>query len=152
VCRTATLALAPRAESPRRARTFLRARLREWGWGPDDTAAGLADQGQLVLTELVTNALRHGRGAMTVEIEVHHDRLVLRVSDPLRYAGPLSPRQVEPASQSGRGLTIIDSLSQAWGVREEKSGKTVWAQLAVPPASRLANVCRSGRGPRKRPG
>jgi anti-sigma regulatory factor (Ser/Thr protein kinase) len=142
VCRTATLALPARPESPRRARTFLVDQLRQWGWAPGDPAAGLADQGQLVLTELVTNALRHAPGGMRVEIELHVDRITLSVTDPLAYSGPLAPLEVEPASQTGRGLTIVNTLSAEWGVRQESVGKTVWARLAVPPASGLADICR----------
>jgi anti-sigma regulatory factor (Ser/Thr protein kinase) len=141
VCRTATLALPGVPESPRRARTFLLEHLQGWGWQPDGSGAGLADQGQLVLTELVTNALRHVGGRLRVQIEAHHDRLTLSVTDPAQYDGPLTPRRVEPSSQNGRGLTIVDSLASAWGVREEPDGKTVWAELPVPASSWLAELC-----------
>ena len=142
MCRTATLALPPLAESPRRARRFLLERLWERGWRPDVAGATLTDQGQLVLTELVTNALRHARGQMQIRIEAHQDRLTLSVTDSVRPTGPLTPQHVGPASQSGRGLIIVDTLSSAWGVQEELVGKTVWAQLPVPPSSWPANPCR----------
>jgi len=131
VCRTATLELPGVTDSPRRARIFLVEQLSDWGWKPNDGVATLAEQGQLVLTELVTNAVRHANGQLKVRIDAHHDHLTLSVTDPLRPAGPLVPVQVQPSSSSGRGLTIVDSLSSAWGVRAEPPGKTVWARLPV---------------------
>jgi hypothetical protein len=129
------------SESPRRARIFLLEQLDDWGWKAGDGVATLAEQGQLILTELVTNAVRHAPGRIGVSIEAHHDRLTLSVTDAVRPARPLVPLSVPPSSQSGRGLTIVDSLSSAWGVRAEPVGKTVWAELAADAASWPADLC-----------
>jgi anti-sigma regulatory factor (Ser/Thr protein kinase) len=142
VCRTATLALPGVPASPRQARAFLRERLAAWGWRPATGSVAMAEQGQLVLTELVTNAVRHAGGDVQVRIEVHHDRITLSVTDPVRLSRPLRPLQVTTASPTGRGLTIVDTLSSAWGVTEQASGKTVWAELPVDGASWPENPCR----------
>lgn len=88
---------------------------------------------ELIVSELVTNAVRHGAGRLTltltevgghVHIEVHDHSAQLPVS---RYV------KGSDTATGGRGLGIISELSQAWGVTSDGSGKTVWADLALTP-------------------
>lgn len=86
------------------------------------------DDAVLVLSELVTNALRHGRGAVAVAAALSgRDRLYVEVSD----AGDRLPVKLapDPMRVGGVGLQIVDRLSLDWGVTPFPGGKTVWARL-----------------------
>ena len=91
---------------------------------------GALDDVRLLLTELITNALRHSDVAPGDEIEVKAevgDRAIrIEVSDPGRN-GPVEPR--EPgANGGGFGLYLVERLTDRWGV-EREAGTTVWAEL-----------------------
>lgn len=82
---------------------------------------------ELLVSELVTNAVLHGAGAITLQLPFDPPGLVVAVTDtgdrlPVVSAPP-------PTDQSsGRGLLIVDALSSEWGVeqRQPPPGKTVW--------------------------
>lgn len=119
-------------EAISRVRRQLRARLEE------DGLAGVADDVVLICTELVTNAVLHGclgfPPGITVQVTVVWSDVQLRldVSDP---SGTRPKEQVFSASRtSGRGLRLVDELSDRWGVETAPSGsgKTVWTELDAP--------------------
>jgi anti-sigma regulatory factor (Ser/Thr protein kinase) len=95
--------------------------------------AGVCDA-TLVLSELVSNAIRHARplpgGQVRVSWTLDGGTLELAVSD---GGGPTRPRaaRYSVSSLGGRGLSIVDHLSRRWGVRSGELGSTVWAVLAV---------------------
>ncbi|MEV6056925.1 ATP-binding protein [Streptomyces sp. NPDC052107] len=107
---------------PQRLRRIVRAGLIHWGC-PD-----LVDTAELLLTELATNALRHGRGP---EIDVHvylkDDRCVMEVDD----GSPHRPRlrQAGPEDEGGRGLFLVQALAEEWGVSPD--GTTTWCTLPL---------------------
>jgi anti-sigma regulatory factor (Ser/Thr protein kinase) len=111
----------------RTARSLVRRRLH--GWELDS----VADIAALLVSELVTNALRHATGPIGVRL-VRPDGepgvLLVEVSDPL----PDMPheRAARPEDESGRGLQLVASSSRRWGTRPGESGKTVWFELALP--------------------
>lgn len=84
---------------------------------------------QLLTSELVTNALAHGRGEIHLRVADEKGHLRVEVSDEAR----LAPRQrdIGPQDESGRGLMLVERLSAAWGVSPSGSGpgKTVWFTL-----------------------
>jgi anti-sigma regulatory factor (Ser/Thr protein kinase) len=89
----------------------------------------------LVLSELMSNAVRHARPLPGAQLRVAWSlgdgTLELAVSD---GGGPTRPRTARPPSVSslgGRGLGIVDHLSRRWGVRSDDPGTTVWAVLAA---------------------
>jgi anti-sigma regulatory factor (Ser/Thr protein kinase) len=84
----------------------------------------------LLVSELVTNAVVHGRTSAT--IEVHRPAQTLRVA--VRDDNPdLPPVGSTPdlTSESGRGLLIVSRLSRRWGVERVGPGKAVWFELGV---------------------
>jgi anti-sigma regulatory factor (Ser/Thr protein kinase) len=87
----------------------------------------LADAAQTVVSELVTNAIVHGAGPVTVRLRANHERLIIEVQDAL--PAPPEPRQPEPDDEGGRGLEIVSLLSHCWGYYAERHGKVVWAFL-----------------------
>ena len=124
-------ALAPRPESVRAAREFTRATLAGWGM------AALSDDAELVISELVTNALRHapaggapagGAQAIRLRLLAQAPYLMCMVSDPSREI-PV-PREPGPEAVAGRGLQVIESCSSRWGWHLlDDGGKVVWALL-----------------------
>ncbi|MFI5769121.1 SpoIIE family protein phosphatase [Streptomyces sp. NPDC051658] len=115
-----------------RARELARGRL--LAWGLDD----LVDTTELLVSELVTNALRYGEGE--IRLRLLRDRtLVCEVWD----AGLVQPRRrrARDTDEGGRGLQLVGLLSVAWGSRRTPRGKTVWFELALPdgePAAELS--------------
>jgi anti-sigma regulatory factor (Ser/Thr protein kinase) len=85
---------------------------------------------ELVISELVTNALRHGLGDIVVRTSLADgDLLQVSVTD----SGPELPalQPVDPGRVGGVGLRIVDRLASEWGVAPFPGGKTVWAILAT---------------------
>ncbi|MET9504596.1 ATP-binding protein [Streptomyces sp. NPDC006259] len=115
------------AGAVRTARAAVRGQLRRWGLD------SLGDIAALLVSELVTNALRHATGPIGVRLlrpvglpEV----LLVEVSDPV--PDPPRERAARPEDESGRGLQLVASSSRRWGSRPGGTGKTVWFELAVP--------------------
>lgn len=83
---------------------------------------------QLLISELVTNAVLHGAPPITIAVQCHDDTgLQVRVSD----GSPDHPmrRRPQEVTDHGRGIELTDLLSDAWGVDESMTGKTVWFVL-----------------------
>lgn len=125
------------------------------GLGADLRAHGVLEaavcDATLVLSELLSNAVRHARplpGALVrVRWTLSGGMLELAVSD---GGGPTHPHLARHSVSSlgGRGLSIVDHLSRRWGARHDHRGTTVWAVLAAqqniarPPRSRRALATR----------
>ncbi|MFE9792747.1 ATP-binding protein [Streptomyces goshikiensis] len=110
-------------------RAFTRQALQDWGWGKTETS----EDTLLLVSELLTNASLHAHGChelvltadeTALRIEVHDGSTVLPVPHP-------APR---PGVPGGRGLYIVERLSDRWGTHAYESGKAVWAEIE---ASRL---------------
>ena len=120
-----------------RARELVRRRLHEWS--AEDAAANADDSGlsplvgdvadvvELLVSELVTNALRYGRGPIGLRLLRGADTVVCEVSDELEAAPRL--RTVQHGEEGGRGLYLVDQLSLNWGIRTTAHGKIVWFEV-----------------------
>ncbi|MFI6637262.1 ATP-binding protein [Nonomuraea fuscirosea] len=129
------------ARLPRLARRELRA------WVGDHAA--LADL-ELITSELVTNALVHGGGAwvrLSLEAEELGKRGYWRVTvvDPGRSASVPMPRMPAPGETSGRGLWLVDELTDGcWGTGTRVGERAVWALLPLMGRSQKAASAESG--------
>jgi serine/threonine-protein kinase RsbW len=86
------------------------------------------ESAQLVASELVTNSLQHGEGAIQLRLKLMKDFLRIEVVDQGRDQAP-AVRQEAPDESGGWGLRIVDQLAAQWGVFE---GTThVWADVAL---------------------
>lgn len=90
----------------------------------------LEDNALLLTSEIVTNAILHGSGAVRLQMHRRVNRLRIEVGDD-DPALP-SPQVSGSALESGRGLMIVNTLSTDWGAEHLGSGKIVWFELAAP--------------------
>ncbi|MEJ8645673.1 ATP-binding protein [Streptomyces sp. MS1.HAVA.3] len=108
-------------------RAFTRQALRDWGWDKTETS----EDTLLLVSELLTNAALHANGCRelvltadetALHIEVHDDTTTLPVRNP-------APQRGIPG---GRGLYIVERLSDRWGAHTYVTGKAVWAEIEAP--------------------
>ncbi|MEU5520455.1 SpoIIE family protein phosphatase [Streptomyces sp. NPDC093250] len=84
---------------------------------------------ELVVSELVTNAIRYGLPPIRLRL-IHDDStLICEVSDASHTAPHL--RRAKTWDEGGRGLLLVAQLTQRWGSRHTAEGKTIWAELAL---------------------
>jgi anti-sigma regulatory factor (Ser/Thr protein kinase) len=99
----------------------------------DRIAAVELDDAQLILTELVTNSLRHSGAfgaAVVVRFELTGASVRFEVEDP-GHGGAIAPRPPDHGGGGGFGLHLVQALSERWGLERRAAGGTrVWAQLA----------------------
>ncbi|WP_236245910.1 SpoIIE family protein phosphatase [Streptomyces sp. CC210A] len=111
--------------SVRQARELVRAQLAEWRLDP------LADTLQLLVSELVTNALRHSGSRRPVDVRlVRTESLMCEVADGGRTLPAL--RDAGPDDEAGRGLHVLNALAQEWGTGRAGDGTAVWFELPLP--------------------
>jgi anti-sigma regulatory factor (Ser/Thr protein kinase) len=121
-----TLALPASLGSVRQGRLFARNVVREWGLDR------LADDVQLGVSELITNAVRHAGTDVLLTIRLDGE-LVVEVEDAHpELRNPTTPATADALATSGRGLQIVAAVSTEWGVRSLPRGKAVWFTLALP--------------------
>ncbi|EGX55696.1 regulatory protein [Streptomyces zinciresistens K42] len=109
------------------ARRFTARTLR--GWKVQEAA----DAVLLVVSELVTNALVHTRGSVRLDLMLRGDRVRVCVSDSSPRA-PAKPVIVDWESTGGRGLLLVEAVSDASGSVPVAGGKQVWSEITVPSA------------------
>ncbi|MEU9440340.1 SpoIIE family protein phosphatase [Streptomyces sp. NPDC048304] len=98
-------------------------KLEEWGLAELDFAT------ELVLSELVTNAIRHG--AEPIHLRLIRDRtLICEVADGSNTAPHL--RYAATTDEGGRGLFLVSQMTERWGVRYSPRGKVIWAEQELP--------------------
>ncbi len=93
--------------------------------GNDAAATEVVDDVVLVVSELVTNAVRHANGPIVLEVQRHSDGVEVGVED----ASPVLPHPRSGDEEGGRGLPIVDALASCWGVHNCPTGKRVWARF-----------------------
>jgi two-component sensor histidine kinase len=99
--------------------------------------AALTDLAELVISELLTNALRHGVPSARAIVSEHCVRLRLLAQAPFVMCMVTDPghgipvlRDSDPTEESGRGLTVVEACCERWGWHLlDEGGKVVWALL-----------------------
>ncbi|MET8453515.1 SpoIIE family protein phosphatase [Streptomyces sp. NPDC005209] len=104
------------------ARHMATRQLTEWG------LESLQDPTQLIVSELVTNAVRHSTDPIGLRL-IHHQALTCEVSDTDAHSPRL--RHARTTDENGRGLFLITQLTRRWGARPESDGKVIWAEQAL---------------------
>ncbi|MET7654117.1 SpoIIE family protein phosphatase [Streptomyces sp. NPDC005486] len=107
-----------------RARAVVREQLHGWG------LATLADAAELMVSELVTNAVRHSRRTPVALRLVRGDTLLCEVEDDDHELPTLL--SAGPGDESGRGLRVVSTLAREWGTSRTGAGKSVWFELTLP--------------------
>ncbi|MGW7423078.1 SpoIIE family protein phosphatase [Streptomyces sp. NPDC054813] len=94
-------------------------------WGLTDAAFAT----ELIVSELVTNAVRYGDGPIALRL-IRDASLICEVSDGSSTAPHL--RRARVYDEGGRGLLLVAQLSERWGSRQTPTGKTIWAEQPLP--------------------
>ena len=117
--------LTPEPASVRHARSLIRDPMKRW------SLEDLVPVTELLVSELVTNALRYAKGEITLRL-VLESALVCEVHD----CSPTLPRVLNATrdDENGRGLQVVSQLASRWGVRRTHTGKVVWCEQQVPAA------------------
>ncbi|MYX61184.1 ATP-binding protein [Streptomyces sp. SID8382] len=106
-----------------RLRHFGAARLRRWG------LVDCVETAELLISELVTNAVRYGEGD-EVGFSLSHEKGEVRIEVSDGAPGRPTVRRPPPGEESGRGMLIVDALAEDWGT--SRDGKRTWCTLTVP--------------------
>ncbi|WP_405018606.1 SpoIIE family protein phosphatase [Kitasatospora sp. NBC_00070] len=107
----------------RRARQLVREQLAAW------QLTALTDTVELLVSELVTNAVRVARDHVQLQL-IRVDKLLVEVSDDNHNLPSLEPS--EELDENGRGLNLVSKLAEKWGTARKAVGKVVWFELALP--------------------
>lgn len=115
------LLLPPDTRSPSRARRFATDVM------GDEASSNLADTVQLLISEIVTNAVLHARSEIRIEVTCDAQRVRVEVSD----RSPMRPatRSFAQQSSTGRGLLLVEELADRWGTAPDDGGKVVWFEV-----------------------
>lgn len=116
----------PELASPRAARRFVDGVLREFGCAPDLAV--------LLVSELATNAVLHARTDFLVRLVIDNDRGHIRIETEDANERPPTLAHTPAEATSGRGLQLVQTLADAWGVEGRPDGKVVWFELPIAPS------------------
>ena len=114
----------PDLGAPRASRRFVTGVLRRWSVPVD-----VVDRAQLLVSELVSNAVLHGHGKICIIVAPTDGARMFRIE--VRNAGALEPvmRHAAPHELSGRGLHIVHELSHDWGTATDNGVTSVWFEM-----------------------
>ncbi|MFF8288650.1 SpoIIE family protein phosphatase [Streptomyces sp. NPDC016309] len=121
--KVATWELPVEATAAARARALTADRLAEWG------LEDMLFTTELVVSELITNAFRYGGGPITLRL-IRDRHLICEVSDTSSTSPHL--RRARSTDEGGRGLFLVAQLTERWGTRYTRDGKTIWTEQALP--------------------
>ena len=96
---------------------------------PRHERADVDETAVLLVSELVSNAVRHAKGSDVITLELQAMPTCLRIEAYRCQPGLVAPRTAGEFDDLGFGLALVESLASQWGVRETVTGTTIWAQL-----------------------
>jgi anti-sigma regulatory factor (Ser/Thr protein kinase) len=111
----------------------------------DGGAPDLVEAAELMVSELATNCIRHVHSGFDLTVDRTDDQILVEVRD---FGGGAPELQLPgPEDLGGRGLRIVEMLSDSWGVtRDPTEGKTVWFELALPKPGAVTSRPHEQRG------
>lgn len=124
--RSTTMLVPAEPTGPSRVRRWMSSRLREWSVPEPVIGAAI-----LCTSELTTNALLHAGTPAQVRVDLSAERLLVSVAD-TGTRGNVAKARTETLSSRGRGLSLIEELSDAWGTDPSVRGSTVWFEMLIP--------------------
>ncbi|MFC0031487.1 SpoIIE family protein phosphatase [Micromonospora chaiyaphumensis] len=124
--RSASMEVPAEPTAPSRVRHWMTAQLTDW-----QVPEAVVGAAVLCTSELTTNALLHAGTAARVEIDLSSERLLVSVAD-YGTRGQVTRAQTDTLSSRGRGLGLIEELSDAWGTDPTVRGSTVWFEILIP--------------------
>lgn len=124
--RSARMQVPAEPTAPSRVRRWMSRQLTQWQVPEQVVSAAV-----LCTSELTTNALLHAGTAARVEIDLSTERLLVSVADS-GTRGTVTRAQTDTLSSRGRGLGLIEHLSDAWGTDPTVRGSTVWFEMLIP--------------------
>ncbi|HEY0697313.1 MAG TPA: ATP-binding SpoIIE family protein phosphatase, partial [Micromonospora sp.] len=124
--RSAGIEVPAEPTAPGRVRRWMTAQLTRWQVPEQVVSAAV-----LCTSELTTNALLHAGTEARVEIDLSPERLLVSVADS-GTRGTVTRARTEALSSRGRGLGLIEQLSDAWGTDPTVRGSTVWFEMLIP--------------------
>jgi anti-sigma regulatory factor (Ser/Thr protein kinase) len=123
MCRVASQEFGGTIAAVAEARGFVTQHLRRWG------LESLVSDAELLTSELVTNAVLHARGDVTVTVAVAEGVAEIGVSDRSSDLPEQRPRTWQ--AEGGRGLRLVDLVASEWGVASVEGGKQIWFRLDI---------------------
>ncbi|MEV6851580.1 SpoIIE family protein phosphatase [Actinoplanes sp. NPDC051411] len=123
--RSATMLVPAEPTGPSRVRQWMTARLREWSVPEPVVGAAI-----LCASELTTNALLHAGTPAQVRLDLNAERLLVSVAD-TGTRGTVIRAHADTMSSRGRGLGLIEDLSDSWGTDPTVRGTTVWFEMLL---------------------
>jgi anti-sigma regulatory factor (Ser/Thr protein kinase) len=123
----AAVDLPPVATSVAAARRVVAQVLDAWAVGAQDGRVAQRDDAVLLVSELVTNVVRHVAGRAALRLEI-------RLAAPLLHVAVVDSSTVPPAvrpgtSAGGHGLGLVAAVADRWGSEEQDGGKRIWFEL-----------------------
>ena len=122
----ARIDLPPRADSPEHARRITQSLLHAWQV-PAERHLDIV----LLVNEVVANAVEHVGGEASIQLELSQSEDWVRVA--LTDGSSIRPmvRELDHRAPRGRGMQLVEALSQDWGVEDHHGGKTVWFTISA---------------------
>ncbi|MFG2309156.1 SpoIIE family protein phosphatase [Streptomyces sp. NPDC048566] len=111
-------------EAVRHARRYTRRAMRGWG------VAAHLDAALLIVSELVTNALVHTDGQVRLDLTLINHRLRIAVADNSPRT-PIKPASIGWEATGGRGILLVEAMSDTWGTVPVSGGKQVWSEISL---------------------
>lgn len=110
-----------------------------------DVPAETRDVVELILSEIASNCVRHTSSSFNVSVNSSVERIRVEVSD--QGSGIPEMRSPLPTEPNGRGLRVVDLLSERWGVRTNDPfvGKTIWFDVANPTVGSFGSSAARGQ-------
>lgn len=118
-----SITLAPASTSCREARGAVRA------FCLANSHGSLADDAELLTSEIVANAVEHSRGSIRLTATATRAWITVSVADDSSQPIPTSRRAPDELAERGRGLLVVESLAGDWGTTPDDGGKSVWFRL-----------------------